>query len=65
MGSLTSCVLCGRNDGPLAIVADPFLDQSYGLCADCLAPIHVKFYERLRSLHLVAEEGEKDALIGS
>lgn len=32
----------------LAVVSDPFMDQCYGLCRDCLGPIYEKQGLRLR-----------------
>lgn len=50
MSLVTSiCVACGTVTERLAVVMDPFMDQSYGICEECLAPLHVKMWETLRA----------------
>lgn len=44
------CVCCGTKTERLAVVMDPFMDQSYGVCEECLAPLHSKQWETLRRL---------------
>lgn len=43
------CVSCGTQTERLAVVMDPFVDQSYGVCEECLGPIHAGMWETLRT----------------
>lgn len=55
------CKCCGAETERLAVVMDPFMDSSYGVCADCMAPLYEGYRKHL-TRHLaaaVATEGQE------
>jgi hypothetical protein len=42
------CVCCGTNTAELASVLDPWLDASYGVCVECIAPLHNAYMNQLQ-----------------
>lgn len=45
MARLDECFCCRAKTPALAMVSDPFMDQCYGVCHECLRAL----YERARS----------------
>lgn len=64
MGGIKAiCVSCGTQTERLAVVMDPFVDQSYGVCKECLGPIHAGMWKTLRdSLELANASSQEQAL---
>jgi hypothetical protein len=56
--SFPKCVCCGTATHELATVLDPWLDASYGVCIECLAPLHDAYLTRLKNS--TDEEVESD-----
>jgi hypothetical protein len=48
----TKCGACGAEplNRQLAIVSDPFTDQTYGLCKNCLSPIYETMSKRFMEI---------------